>query len=587
MKKSALLLLAVPFLLSGCIHTKKIDPPKPPEEHVYESTRGAKIWLTQGYSALITLFKMKGMSEDVPYVDVLKAYNNLYVLLASSYDPYNSNSYKLSASTSGDKVVLASGYSTFTFDVEEDTMTVSNINKAMLLLTHDSEKMIVASGLETSYVKVNDDLTQNINSNTSVAFNMGDYDIDLIKEKKTVYMPMATFNDLFMAINGIAFAYNGKDLYLTNSFNTSQSGIGAEDLELQYFEDSPWAGKQRSQELATFTYNEFCFALDKLYGLKDFRNITSFDALFEARGWKDDLLDTNPDVYELAMIDFVGSYLSEGHTRYTKISSFNYGTDYGLQIQDAQYANERYVSLLEARADLMADREELNQGIGLSICDNTAIIRFDQFVKAAADTSDINPDYSSYATLHETDTPLFFKKAFHDISQYSGIDNIVIDITCNGGGMLDSLPWLEAFMTDDPFLTIRNSLTGQITDTHYKVDLNQDGVFNENDTYKNQYKFFLLTSSFSFSCGNAFPTIVKKGAMATIIGEKSGGGACAVGALTTASGTVLRMSCTLQMGSLNDQNEFVINENGIEVDHELDRIYFYQNSSLKGFVNSL
>ena len=588
MKKSSLILLTIPFLLAGCFHRNRVEPKPVPEEHVYESFRNAKIWFANMYSDSVTLYKMKGISQDIPYINFQKLYSEMYALIGISTDPYSSaNNYKLRASYNGDIVTMENFYGSITFNTNEETINVSSVNKVMILSVRDREKLIIANGIETNFVTIDNDLTQDISPDTPKTFNLSNYDIDLIHEGKDLYMPMATFNDLFMAINNIPLAYNGKDLYFVNSFNNDPSGIGATELEQRYFEESTWRGTRRSQELATFTYNEMCLALDNLYGLKDFRNIESFDSLLTERGWKQNLLNTDPNNYELAMIDFVNSYLCEGHTNYTKISSFNYGTDYTEVYKAAHDANERYSYLGSTRAELLASREEHNAEIGLSICDNVGIIRFDQFVKASMNTSAYDPQYYSYAYLHDIDTPLFFKKAFKEIANNNQVNKVVIDITCNGGGMLDAIPWLEAFMTDDPFLTIRSSLTGQVTDTHYQVDLNQDNVYDENDTYKGKYDFYLLTSNFSFSCGNALPTVVKKGNMATIIGEKSGGGACAVGALITASGTILRLSSTLQMGSLNEQNQFLLNENGIEVDYEVSRNNFYQDSTLKNIVNNL
>ncbi len=584
MKKSSILLLTIPFLLAGCIHTK---PVKPEVEHIYESFRSAKAWIASSYSVPLTLYTMKGISKDIPYVDFQKTYNTMFALLGMSFDPYDQGSYKLNANVNGDIINMQNSHGSISFDTKEDTMTVYKVNKFMLLTAKDKDNLIIANGLETNFVCIDEEKTQSISPDTSVTFELGNYDIDIMHEGKTLYMPAATFNDLFMAINGLSLVYNGVDYYFSNTFNDNPSGIGADDLELKYYEESTWRGKQRSQELATFTYNELCLALDNLYGLKDYRNIESFDSLFTSAGWKTGLLSTNPDTYERTMIDFVSSYLCEGHTNYTKISSFNYGNDYTEANAEAHNQNDRYAALRDAKAELTESREAAGYEPGLTLCDNVAIIRFDQFVKAGQNTSGINTEFYSYSYLHEADTYLFFKKAFNDIKKNSQIDKVIIDITCNGGGMMDALPWLEAFMSDDPFLTIRSSLTGQVTDTHYKVDLNQDGVYDENDTYKGQYDFYLLTSSFSFSCGNALPTVVKKGQMATIIGEKSGGGACAVGALSTASGTVLRLSSTMQMGMLNDQNQFVINEGGIEVDHVVDRSNFYQNTSLAEIVNNL
>ena len=86
------------------------------------------------------------------------------------------------------------------------------------------------------------------------------------------------------------------------------------------------------------------------------------------------------------------------------------------------------------------------------------------------------------------------------------IKYFVIDISTNGGGSIDMLAAMIAFLTGDNKANViyKNMLTGQmITDT-YEVDINLDGKFDEQD--KGQacdFHVAIVTSSASFSCGNA------------------------------------------------------------------------------------
>ena len=159
-----------------------------------------------------------------------------------------------------------------------------------------------------------------------------------------------------------------------------------------------------------------------------------------------------------------------------------------------------------------------------------------------------------------------------------------IYLTLNGGGAVNAIPFLLAFITEDPLLPVADYLTGEISEAHYSVDLNQDGTFG--DTYKNDYKFYLMTSNGSFSCGNSFPSIVKSYHMATLFGETSGGGACCVGRLTTASGSMANVSSTKMMGKIEGK-EFTFFEEGIQPDYSFSRENFYNDEAIYDFLRRL
>ena len=64
----------------------------------------------------------------------------------------------------------------------------------------------------------------------------------------------------------------------------------------------------------------------------------------------------------------------------------------------------------------------------------------------------------------------------------------------------------------------------------------------DKEVWKNyQLKYGVMTSSFSFSCGNLFPSLMKDMGF-PILGEKSGGGACAVQNFITPEGLQFQLS---------------------------------------------
>ena len=137
-------------------------------------------------------------------------------------------------------------------------------------------------------------------------------------------------------------------------------------------------------------------------------------------------------------------------------------------------------------------------------------------------------------------------------------------------------------------LAFYKEVRGEISENYFKVDINYDGVFDSNDTYEGQYNFYCLDSRYSFSCGNFFPSLLKGYGMAETIGENSGGGVCAVGALATATGTLLRNSSLNQLGFWSTaQNKFVCYEDGVPADASLAHEYYYDLVKVREAVLSL
>ena len=97
-----------------------------------------------------------------------------------------------------------------------------------------------------------------------------------------------------------------------------------------------------------------------------------------------------------------------------------------------------------------------------------------------------------------------------------------------------------------------------------KADVNLDGKIDENDvTYGNKYKFYILTSSYSFSCGNAFPAYARDNGLATIVGTKSGGGECVVGSSQLPYNSSITYSSNYHLGYYStEENKFFGYEEG-------------------------
>jgi C-terminal processing protease CtpA/Prc len=132
--------------------------------------------------------------------------------------------------------------------------------------------------------------------------------------------------------------------------------------------------------------------------------------------------------------------------------------------------------------------------------------------------------------------------ALKQASEDPEVKNLVVDLACNTGGDFDVLMAMSVLMGGPNYYYSENLVTGQRQIAYFDVDTNFDGVFDEKDKdVKYDLNIAVLTSDVSFSCGNFFPSMMQDVGF-PIIGERSGGGSCAVHPFITPEGMQFQIS---------------------------------------------
>jgi hypothetical protein len=338
---------------------------------------------------------------------------------------------------------------------------------------------------------------------------------------------------------------------------------------------------------------------DHIYGLKTQKGYKDANAYFDSLGVTAGLKSTDAKTYNEAFSKLLGG-VDDGHTAHSGLSIFTSLKDAdSLNGLRAKYRGPRVTKLGEnlkkyskARNDkyneLHPDRPGtddpvFHQGIKFSEGRETAIITFDGFTHNGLEIKNMRELLPEHINVPETDfeinipvrgafansTPDGFSTAFDILQQLNKsskvVKNIVVDLTCNGGGAIMTLPYLAAFFTDDPVYTLQETNTKAISEYHYKVDLNGDGVFGgEGDTFKNDFNWYVMTSGFSFSCGNCLPGMAKDAGV-KIMGEQSGGGVSPAGVYFDALGSTFNISNHMDMLYKKD-GVYTQNDDGIPLD---------------------
>lgn len=342
--------------------------------------------------------------------------------------------------------------------------------------------------------------------------------------------------------------------------------------------------KTRTKEYAQYDYNLIRLHFGEYYGLHDRK--LPFDV--EIAPYKDKLTSTSYDDYNEGMSKFLLGAVDDGHTSVTEYSIFGTKTFDATEKAkvNSEYMGYRKKGLLNLVDALKSARQASSVKPGLQIVGNTAYLTFDEFVSSSGSVKDYGGDPNLYA---KSNTIAFAYTALKEVStKHPEVKRIVYDLTCNGGGNVSTLPYLLATMSDDPALPVFSYYSGELVSAHYKVDLNGDGKFGEaDDTYKGKYDFFILTSPFSFSCGNAFPGYAKAIKCAKVVGERSGGGGSMVDQVYTASGYGFNSSSMLTFATIDDKGNHIENDAGIPVDYQIPVAKWYTRDLLNAELDKI
>ena len=410
-----------------------------------------------------------------------------------------------------------------------------------------------------------------------------DYDIQLFwsAEDGLYLVPLQTLNDFLISpvcLSSILF--DGKAVYLTNKNSLIQDGELTEmGNEYMY---APV--EEMSEELAWYNYCELCLALDHLYGLKEIHDITSFDAIFRETGYRPYLASTDPNVSDGALYDFINYYLDDMHSGFNIAS---YRTD------------EAEVSTVDSLSVRLSDLDGQIYGGARSHADhpiptyeevgNTAYITFDEFLMGKSPIQYYEEGYEHAEDPADPygDTVGLIMYANEQIQREgSPIENVVIDLSVNGGGELDAAAFVAAWYLGEADLSVRSSLTGAVSTGIYQADVNLDKVFDEKDTVADK-NLYCIISPYSFSCGNLIPNIFKASHKVTLLGQTSGGGSCTILPMSNAIGSMFQVSSPYRM-SYRKNGSYYDTDTGIDPDVQIVKPEnIYNRQALTDYINQL
>ncbi len=508
---------------------------------------------------------------DIPYIDI----DTVEGLIERIYHEINEdNGYSLDVTKKGSLVTFTrDNHYYMNIDFDKDTFGFKDFD-AFFVPSWSRTIMDVLSpdGVFDGFIISEDSSYSRYGS--EVVIDLKKYGIDLIANGGNYYIPLQTVSDILLALPCyVLLLYNEESVFVYKY--GSEAG---KDLLKKWYEVEP--ATEKSEALSEFSYNELCMVMDYYYGLKEFHGIDSFDEFFTEVALKDALKSQDSAIGANALSVLLDLYIDDSHSGYT-LNSWRLGMDTEVESKYGYSSLSKYESSMkyyQARMEFFPEGVPGYQEVG-----NTAYITFDSFL-----SKDKDVDYYKEPPTEDTeDTIGLFLYAYSRITRdNSQIENVVFDVSLNGGGDTVTASYIISLILGEGSVCIQDTLTGAYANESFRADANLDGKYDEKDSLLD-YNLYCLTSPSSFSCGNLMPSVLKSSGRARIIGEQSGGGACVVMPFSTADGTILQISSPNRLSYMKNGSIYDIDQ-GIEPDYVIDKPeHFYDRAKLTNYINSL
>ena len=569
-KTGIIFTLIATLLLTGCDFIPSRDRDRIISYNIVTlSSDGKGVEVTPGFPLF---FKA---NSDIPYCSLTSMKDFLELFRTSSISKESYIKYEIK----DDKGIFEDeNNSSCVFDLTNQTITFSDfdgfnnykgsLNHTLGILSVD--KTTFVDGSNATYYK-GEDYVVDLKGYTR---------LDIIKIDDELYIPFNLFNDLFVKVytltnlvysfNNIFFLPDDAVFYTVNSLGKYEyTPIG------KAYYDSKKRTPTVSQEYAEYNYQCVCFNYDHLYGVKGYkdRDYETFDDYLTKKGYKDDLLSGDVRKMDNAL-SYAISYLNDNHTAthyYSPLYSPETSTIDPSKISPYKYYEERDLETLQSLRKLTG----ASMGIVTDSKNRSIFLGFDTF-------DSIDVDLLSKHTFTDREilssSPALFACAYDELTTklHDSIDYVFVDMATNGGGSAEALLYILGVLIGEHTIETQNPFTGGWAKTTYKVDINRDGLFDENDKSLRElgFKIIFIDTHHSFSCGNALPVLAKENYPdeVTIIGETTGGGACILGTNYTPLGQANYMSSSLMLSKRGDNDDLVGIEYGVDPDIVLPEI---------------
>lgn len=507
-----------------------------------------------------------------------------YIKLSDFYSCWISQNLEITNKNDGTYEVKVPIGVTGTIDVNKDTVSTDD------LAGFCYPQYLIESGSSNvyTYIKEAED-TEDTEEKTSDTTDFSAYNIDLRGDENDIWWPVATLCDYYDC-NLNQGALIDDTLYFFNYIigDYSRETIGNSSAHKDNFTAKYENG--RPKDLVEYNYNELCFNFDKTYGFpgrfiyNDLLAETNFDTMLSTasdntKKIKQMLLSEDAHEY-CAGYELLNNYFWDGGHTYFYGTMIDEKTDFGNKVIDniravgfpedgIDYASIFSNSLTSGNAALdarnkmfeTADTYEALKYSEYAVKGDTAVFSFLEF----KEESDNWLSYYYKNGEMPQDLITEFYNCVTKANADPAIKNFVIDLGANGGGYVSIVEYMMGIISDLDKITVISGRGDESATIQYLVDKNLDKAYDEKDkAMKLDLDFGIITSNYSFSCGNLMPALARDAGI-MLVGEKSGGGTCSTNRFVTPDGLVYALSTGLKFV---DKGGTSI-DNGIQPDYDI------------------
>ena len=523
--------------------------------------------------------------EDMPSVPYISVADFQQLMLPGT---------TIEVSKTGEGAYLLKGpYTKATVDIDGEQFTSDDYMAFTNLMGQTQEGMDNVGFGGAPFIRYNhQELTP---ATATVTFDLKKYGIDLRSDDTAVYFPFTTIADIFGDLDFHLAGYNGeKVIVLTDDENNV--ALLEQDRARQLLE-----AKSRNADMAAYCYGELCFVIDHFYGMpgrSPLEDGIKKDGLDKAL----DGIENGPDIKKLLKSTSMNDYFAGmnslqvllqdgGHTDmlvgWNLFKATQEGDDisevFGKWNEGNQGLQDTYPQLYQPLMDYF-DTFDNPKGNFIDMArpipsdetyykeGDTAYLMYNQFGPfrkhawkeyyaggCKGETPEVSEDFPGDLSV--------VLDALKQANDDPEVKNLVVDLTCNGGGDFDVLMAISVLMGGPNYYYSENLVTGQRRKCYFDVDCNFDGVFDEKDKeVKYDLNIAVMVSGLSFSCANLLPSLMKDAGF-PIIGERSGGGSCSVQPFITPEGMQFQISSARDRLT-NDKWENI--DGGIEPNYVID-----------------
>lgn len=461
------------------------------------------------------------------------------------------------------------------------------------------DKMVIKAGDISNVFKNNDDPTprkalnyalsttanyEKIGEDDYETYSFGDISLTRLFFDSSYYYPLGFLDLTYSETSTIYHFYNYYGIFETRDVENFSEKEFLFENNLETVDTLMQANTHHNKipvYLINYNANMFFYTMDNFYGLRKEKGITSFKQFLKSKNVYNDLFSTNDFLRGCAYYTAL-SLMDDGHTAVISINDTWGEADSGPMYVGQKTSNRgaEYRAIRDVRANQnQYPNFIVEDGVRYSDSGKTAIIIFDGF-SFGKDDEVFNPDGTIKEDAYLYDTYLRVARSLETIRNKGTVENVVLDISLNGGGTLAIMMKLLAIISKD-----------NVSNTHFfddaakyvylykgAVDTNLDNEYDASDAYGNDFNFFVATSAMSYSAANAYAYYAKKDDIATIIGRKTGGGECAVSIHYLPNSQYVYHSSNLHIGFYNEsEGKFYGNEAGVEPDIYFDDYGIYGN----------